>query len=316
MIISEENDNGSYPYPTGITIAETLSHCIDLGALPSPSFSRMILGRTDVNYLNEIANPRRTVIDLCHQEGFRLSLEDLLHNAAPMKPRYYSIASSSKSSPDEVHLVFRPVHYMTSMGYLREGVCTNFMAHKGAAQKGPWASYIPALVSPNPTFRLPDNTKTPVMFIAGGCGVAPIKAFIDERIELQANGHELGPGTIYLGFRNPQDEVYQDLIQKALELGALTESEVVYSTGVDPVEKSYCQLMLVSDMIRQRSNHVWSHFHDGGHVYMCGGARNFGAAIEASFLDIFQEQGGMDFDGAAKYLRELDEKGQLLEDIA
>ena len=96
----------------------------------------------------------------------------------------------------------------------------------------------------------------------------------------------------------------------------MTESDVVYSTEVDPVEKSYCQLMLVSDMIRQRSDHVWSHFRDGGHVYMCGGARNFGAAIGASFLDIFQEQGGMDFDGAAKYLRELDEKGQLSEDIA
>ena len=291
-IISEGNSK-SYPYPTGITVAETLTHCIDLGAQPSPSFARKILGRKELDYINEIATPRRTIIDLCYQSGIKLLLEDFLYNAVTMKPRYYSIASSSIRCPDEVHVVFRPIHYMTSRGCLREGVCTSFMSHKGAAREfhDDTASCVPALINSNPSFRLPPPS-TPVLFIGGGCGVAPIKAFLEERITLQINGHGLGHATLFLGFRSPQDVVYQELVQEALDLNALSGSEIVYSTGSD---KS-CQQMLVSDLVRQRSNYVWNHFKNGGCVYMCGGARTFGNAIESAFLDIFQEKGEMNFD--------------------
>ncbi|KAL3811347.1 hypothetical protein ACHAXA_000763 [Cyclostephanos tholiformis] len=312
--IISENQNESYPYPRGITVTETLSHCIDLGALPSPSFSRMILDREDLDYVNDIANPRRTVIDLCLQTGTKLPLEDLLYNAMPMKPRYYSIASSGIKLPDQVVLVYRPVRYMTSNGYLREGVCTSYLAHKGVVQKGlDDAACVPALISPNPTFRLPPDTRTPVMFIGGGCGVAPIRAFIEERLALQSMGREFGPASLFLGFRNPHDEVYQGLVQEALELGALTEADIVFSSGCN--SHGHCQQMLVSDLVRQRGEKVWRHIQEGGHVYVCGGARTFGAAVESAFLDVFQEQ-SMTFDEANGYLRELADKGQLAEDLA
>ena len=312
-IISDSNSS-SYPYPTDITVAETLSHCIDLSALPSPAFSRLIPGRKNLDYVNEIANPRRTVIDLCYEAGTQPSLEDLLYHATPMQPRYYSIASSNVTNPDEVHLVFRPLHYMTTKGYLREGVCTSFLSHKGSTCSHRDFACIPALVNSNPSFRLPGDTTIPVMFIAGGCGVAPIKAFIEERITLQAKGHQLGPATLFMGFRSPQDEPYTQLVQEALKLGALTTSDVVYSSGPS---QSICQQMLVSDLIRQKGDDVWSHFKvKRGAVYMCGGARTFGAAIESAFLDIFQEKGNMSFDEAASYLRELSEEGQLQEDLA
>lgn len=311
-VISEKN-NESYPHPRGITIAETLNHCIDLGAPPTPKFSRLILGRRELNFVTEIANPRRTVIDLCHQAGAKLSLEDFLYNAVPMKPRYYSIASSDRKCPDEIQLVYRPVHYMTSLGYLREGVCTSFMSHKGVMQKGGHdIACLPALISPNPSFRLPGNHKTPVLFIGGGCGVAPIRAFVQERI-IRANHHDMGPATLFLGYRNPQDEVYQHLVQRALKVGALTEAEIVYSSGCDAPEQ--CQ-MLVSDLVRLKGDHVWNHVQNGGHLYMCGGARTFGAAIEAALLDIFMERGNWDFDDALKYLRGLAEEGRLAEDLA
>lgn len=313
-IVSENNNNNeSYPYPTGITIVETLSHCVDLGALPSPGFSRMILGRKELDYANEIANPRRTVIDLCHQAGTQLSLEDLLYNAVPMRPRYYSIASSSIKCPDEILLVFRPVHYMTSKGYLREGVCTSYLCHKGALQKGSHdLACLPALINPNPSFRLPGDPETPVMFIGGGCGVAPIRAFIEERVA-QAKYHDMGPSTLFMGYRNPQDEVLVGLVQEALKKGALTESEIAYSSGCNMPEQRQMQ---VSDLIRLKSDNVWNHIQDGGHVYLCGGARTFGVAIESALLDIFQEQGEMDFDDALKYFRDLVDTGRLAEDLA
>jgi sulfite reductase alpha subunit-like flavoprotein len=313
--IISESQHDSYSYPRGLTVTETLSHCIDLGAPPSPSFSRMILGRKDVDYIKEIATPRRTVIDLCQQAGTKLTFEDFIHNAVPIKPRYYSIASSSIKFPNEIILVYRPVRYMTSKGYLREGLCTSFLAHKGAAQRGvDDIACLPALVVSNPTFRLPPDTLTPVLFIGGGCGVAPIRAFIEERIVLQSMGRICGPATLFLGFRNPHDEVYQGLVQEALKVGALSSSEVVYSSGSDVHGK--CQQMLVSELVRQRGGNVWRHFQDGGHAYVCGGARTFGAAIEAAFLDIFQMHGNMNFDGANEYMRELVDTGRLAEDLA
>lgn len=310
-----ERQHDSYPFPRGLTVTETLSHCIDLGAPPSPNFARMILGRKDVDYVKEIANSRRTVIDLCLQTGIKLSFEDFIYNAVPMKPRYYSIASSNIKYPNEIILVYRPVRYMTSKGYLREGLCTSFLAHKGAAQRGvDDRACLPALVASNPTFRLPQDTQTPVLFIGGGCGVAPIRAFIEERIVLQSNGHVCGPATLFLGFRNPSDEVYQGLVQEALQVNALSKSEIVYSSGSDVHGK--CQQMLVSELVRARGESVWKHFQGGGHAYVCGGARTFGAAIEAAFLDIFQIYGSLDFNGANEYMRKLVDTERLAEDLA
>lgn len=191
------------------------------------------------------------------------------------------------------------------------------MSHKGSLQKGAHdIACLPSLINPNPSFRLPKDPAIPVLFIGGGCGVAPIKAFIEERIMLAAKQKDtMGPATLFMGFRNPQDEVYQDLVQKALEVGALSESEIVYDAGCDDTS-GHC-MMLVSDLVRLKGEQVFAHIHkNGGHVYMCGGARTFGAAVEAALIDIFQEHGGMDFDGAMSCIRNIVEEGRLAEDLA
>jgi len=123
----------------------------------------------------------------------------------------------------------------------------------------------------------------------------------------------MGPATLFMGFRTPQDEVYKGLVYEALEKDALTKSEIAYSSGCDMPEQSQ---MLVSDLLRRNSDAVWAHIQDGGHVYLCGGARTFGAAVESVLLDIFQEQSEMDFDHALKYLRDLVDEGRLAEDLA
>lgn len=93
----------------GLTVFETLTHCVDLGALPSPSFARMLIGKKDIDYKSEVAYPRRTVLDLALQYERKMSLEDLLYQVTPMKPRYYSIASSNIKHPNEIRLVYRRV---------------------------------------------------------------------------------------------------------------------------------------------------------------------------------------------------------------
>ncbi|KAL7486275.1 hypothetical protein ACHAW6_011863 [Cyclotella cf. meneghiniana] len=306
-IIAEHGQPISYPFPKGLTVYETLTHCVDLGALPSPSFARMIIGRKDLDYKAEVAYPRRTVLDLILQHGRRLSLEDLLFQAVPMKPRYYSIASSNVKHPNEIRLVYRRVKYVSKLGMLREGICTNYLSHKGYIDPGKYA-HIAAYVNTNSTFRLPKSVETPLLFIAGGCGVAPIRGLLEERVALAQNG-KLGPATLYLGFRSPDDEVYRQRFEEAIKFGALTDAQISYSTGS-------ANNSVVSDVVLKNGARVWTHFEEGGVTFLCGGARSFGAAIESAFLNIVQEHGKKDFVAAEQYLRTMIKNGRLMDDLA
>lgn len=191
---------------------------------------------------------------------------------------------------------------------LREGVCTNYLSHKGFIDTENYA-HIAAYVNENPTFRLPKSVETPLLMVAGGCGVAPIRGLLEERVALAQN-EKLGPASLYLGFRTPEDEVYRTRIDDAIRAGALTHAEVTYSSG------SCGTNSLVSDVILRHGDRVWKHFESGGVTYLCGGARSFGAAIESAFLDIVQEHGKMDFIGAEQYLRTMIKDGRLMDDLA
>ncbi len=263
------NTTKKYPHPTGITLFETLLHCVDLGAVPSPAFSRELLGRKDIDYKNDIANPRRTVLDLALEANRPISLEDLLYNLTPMQP-------------------------MQNLG--------------------PGAHVVGALKS-NPSFRLPKDPQAPVLLMAGGCGIAAIRAFMEERLaRLAADSHvQFGEGVLYLGFRTPTDEVYRDMVNYAVDVGVLTDAQVSYTSGcVKPDQQ--CQL--VSDTVRANGKKVWELMESGGYTYLCGGARTFGAAIEHEVICIIQEYGKMTEKEAIDYLRNLIKEGRFCEDLA
>lgn len=305
-----------YPHPTGLSVHETLSHCVDLGAQPSPAVCRYILGRQNIDYKKEISDARRTLLDLVLEGGERkIALEDLLYSLTPMKGRYYSISSSSLAAiPNEVRLTYRPVKYVTPRGYLREGVCTSYlstMAGMENRKKYQEEQFLSVAVNSNPAFRLPTDASTPILLIAGGCGVAPIRAFAEERLALRRQGIRLGPGHVYLGFRSQEDEVYRDLMEEAVQEEALTAFKVSYSNS-----SSTQPCLDVNELIRKESGWIWNHLETGGTTYVCGGARSFGAAIYQELLDVICEHKPTNLEGAEVYLRKLLEDGKLLEDLA
>jgi len=315
--VIETSDPG-YPYPTGLTVQETLSYCIDLGAPPSPSFARKLLNRNQLDYKNEIAVPRCTILSSLIKGGTQLALEDLLYQATPMKPRYYSIASGPLEDPSQIRLTFRPVKYVTNEGHVREGVCTRYMSLMQEVIDGEDPQTMVVTMKSNPSFRLPSDPQIPVLFIAGGCGVAPIRAFCQERILLREKYQvELGPGTLFLGFRYRDDQVYRALIEKALALGALTDVRVAYSRAwKNPADDRGVFCGHVDGLVRSEADRVWKHIEAGGSAYLCGGARTFGAAVERQLLEIMQEYGDFDSEEATMYLRQLIADGKLLEDLA
>ena len=304
-----------YPHPFGLTIEETIMYCIDLGAPPSPSLARKLLGRKDIDYKSEVAEPRRTVIELIKESGLPVSLEELVFNLPPMQPRYYSIASSPLVHPNQIYITYRPVKYITSRGTLREGVCSSYMKNlRNITEDSTFTPYLAAKINSNPSFRLPKDYDTPILLVAGGCGVAPIRAFIEERIARAGQvGCNMGPAYLYLGFRSPGDAVYRSFTQKGLDRGAITEAHISYTKGcTSPDEK--CQF--VSDTLKQKNKFVVDFMDHGGHIYLCGGARTFGAAMEKVLLESLQEHKSYTFEEAEEYLREMLRQGRLCEDLA
>jgi NADPH-ferrihemoprotein reductase len=340
----------NYPHPTGISVYETLSHCVDLESPPSPSLARRLLtgqykqqpDKPNLDYKREIAHPRRTVLELLLQSQHQqdntkvpnMSLSDLLWQLPPLQPRYYSIASSAAVHPDTVSLTYRPAQYVTSRGILRHGVCTSYMRQLSAVKSmtdndpSQQPSSIAALIRSNPSFRLPADPATPIWMIAGGCGVAPIKAFLEERLHrapMLESTNKYGPAWLFLGFRSPADQVYTDLVQQALAAGAITKSCLTFQGGCalatekdanSAEQASVVACGLVTEQVRQNGAAFWEHCQAGGTTYLCGGARTFGVAIENEMHAIFQEHGGLSEQDATSYLQELIRDGRLCEDLA
>lgn len=307
-IIDIEGQPESYPFPTGLTVYETLSHCVDLGALVSPNFARMILQRKDIDYKAEIAHPRRTVIDMLFQHQRKLSLEDLLFQIAPMKPRYYSIASSSVAQP-KIRILYRKIKYVTSRGSLREGVCTSYLSYKGhLGNEDSKKAHLTAYINRNSEFRLPKEGHVPVLMIAVGCGVSPIRALLEERIALVESGRQLGPARAFLGFRTPDDEVYKAKFEEAIKTGALDNISVTFASGAKDNR-------LVTDVLLDEGGYIWNHFESGGVAFLCGGARSFGAAVEDVLLKIFQLHGSLSYSDSEQYLRRLMQEKKIMDEL-
>jgi len=309
-IIEIQGQPESYPFPTGLTVYETLMHCVDLGALVSPNFARMILQRKDIDYKAEVAHPRKTIIELLFQYQRKLSLEDLLFQIAPMKPRYYSIASSSVKHPTKIRLLYRKIKYVTPLGSLREGVCTSYLSYKGhlgndVTKKAHLAAYI----NRNSAFRLPKEGNVPVLMIAVGSGVAPIRALIEERVALIESGIRLGSARAFIGFRTPDDEVYKARFEEAIKIGALDDISVSFGSGDKDSRR-------VTDVLLEEGEYIWNHFQSGGVAFLCGGARSFGASVEDAMLKIFQSHGSLDYSDSEKFLRHLMHEKKIMDDLA
>jgi len=172
----------------------------------------------------------------------------------------------------------------------------------------------------NPSFRLPADRKKPVILIAGGCGIAPIRAFIEERMYFanKSGRASLGEAYVFLGFRNPADAVFSDMIGESIEMGALSGQYTTYQFGSEADSPK-----MVSDSIRDQSQLIYDMLvKNDGYIYVCGGARVFGVAIENALYDVLLRHGGGD-DGqfkdvasATDYMRLLSHEGRLNEDLA
>lgn len=229
------------------------------------------------------------IVDMVRFSSAQLDAQALVGLLRPLTPRLYSIASSQAEVESEVHVTVGVVRYDIE-GRARTGGASGFLADR-VEEEGE----VRVFIEHNDNFRLPANPKTPVIMIGPGTGIAPFRAFMQQRA---ADGAE---GKNWLFFGNPhftEDFLYQVEWQRYVKEGVLTRIDLAWSR--DQKEKVYVQHKL-----REQGAELWRWLNDGAHIYVCGDANRMAKDVEQALLDVIAEFGGMDAEAADEFLSEL-----------
>lgn len=229
------------------------------------------------------------IVDMVRRAPVEVTADQLIAILRPLTPRLYSIASSQAESESEVHITVGAVRYDID-GRERAGGASSFLADR-LEEDGE----IRVFIEHNDNFRLPENPQTPVIMIGPGTGIAPFRAFMQQRDNDGAEGKN------WLFFGNPhftEDFLYQVEWQRYVKDGLLTNIDLAWSR--DQQQKVYVQ-----DKIRAKGAEVWSWIQQGAHIYVCGDANRMAKDVEQVLLELVAEHGGMDTETADEYLSEL-----------
>ncbi|WNR47020.1 assimilatory sulfite reductase (NADPH) flavoprotein subunit [Paenibacillus roseipurpureus] len=213
--------------------------------------------------------------------------------------RLYSIASSSKANPDEVHVTVRAVRYEAN-GRNRYGVCSVHLAER--TQIG---STLPVYIQSNPNFKLPENPETPIIMIGPGTGVAPFRAFLQDREETGAEGKSW----LFYGDQHfATDFLYQVEMQRWLKDGVLTKLDVAFSRDTD-------QKVYVQHRMQESSRELYQWLQEGAVVYVCGDEKKMAHDVNAALVSILEQEGGLSNDEALQYLANMQQQKRYQRDV-
>ena len=229
------------------------------------------------------------IVDMVRFSPAQLDAEALINLLRPLTPRLYSIASSQAEVENEVHVTVGVVRYDVE-GRARAGGASSFLADR-VEEEGE----VRVFIEHNDNFRLPANPETSVIMIGPGTGIAPFRAFMQQRAADEA------PGKNWLFFGNPhftEDFLYQVEWQRYVKEGVLTRIDLAWSR--DQKEKIYVQ-----DKLREQGAELWRWINDGAHIYVCGDANRMAKDVEQALLEVIAEFGGMDTEAADEFLSEL-----------
>ena len=239
------------------------------------------------------------IAGILHDYPHAISAEQLHGLLRPLTPRMYSIASAQAEVETEVHLTVGRVAY-EHHGQAYTGGASGFLSDR--VEEG---GEIKVFVEPNKNFRLPENGDTPIIMIGAGTGVAPFRAFIQQR----DNNGDAGLNWLVFGNQKFTDDfLYQAEWLQYRKNGLLNKVSTAWSR--QGKEKWY-----VHHKLRENAADVWQWLQNGAHVYVCGDALKMAKDVEQALLDIIAEHGNMSLDDADEYLSELRENKRYQRDV-
>ncbi len=219
-----------------------------------------------------------------------------------IQPRLYSISSSPKAHPGEVHLTVSVVRYEHN-GRPRKGVCSTFLADfdsRSGDEPG-----VPLFVHRSPHFKLPADPATPVIMVGPGTGIAPFRSFLEER---RATG-ATGKNWLFFGDqKSATDFLYEDELSAMRTDGHLSRLDLAFSR--DQADKIYVQHRML-----EQAGELWNWLQDGGYFYVCGDASRMARDVDAALHQVAQQAGGGTAEDAAAWVARLKQEKRYRRDV-
>ena len=241
----------------------------------------------------------REYIDLLTEfPSAKLTSQELVDHMRKLMPRLYSIASSSKPYPHEVHLTVAIVRYETNHRS-RVGVASTFLS-----DRAPAPTPVPVFVSDS-HFGVPEDKAKDIIMVGPGTGVAPFRAFMQERIATAATGRNW----LFFGDQHrATDYLYEEEWTKWQADGKLARADLAFSR--DQILKVYVQ-----DRMRENAAELWAWIKAGAHFYVCGDAKRMAKDVDVALHDVIGQQGGLDPAAAIAYVKEMKKEKRYQRDV-
>ena len=239
------------------------------------------------------------LVDMLNRYRGKIAAQVFVGLLRPLTPRFYSIASAQDEVGSEVHLTVNVVRYQVD-DKIRMGGASGFLANQIADQ-----DQVKIFIEHNDNFRLPDDTHAPIIMIAAGTGIAPFRAFLQQRASQGATGKN------WLFFGNPHfisDFLYQVEWQSYVKEGLLTRIDLAWSR--DQAEKIYVQDKLIA-----QASDIWQWLQEGAFIYVCGDAKRMAKAVDLALQQILMTQAQYSQEQAISYLDELRSQKRYQRDV-
>ena len=238
------------------------------------------------------------LIDLFKMHPPTAPLQEIISYFTPLLPRFYSIASAPTISPNSVDLLIATFTYRYA-NKEREGIASKFLTKTAKLHTTP----IPAFLHPTPSFTLPNPDKS-ILMIASGTGVAPYRAFLQERVKENASGLNW----LIFGERNQSTDFYYESYFTSLQKKGFLRLDLAFSR--DQKEKVYVQHKLL-----ENAPDVWELIQSGGTIYICGDARHMAKDVTATLHTIAENQGTLSPQEAKDLFKQMRREKRLLMDV-
>lgn len=291
-----------------VTLKEALSSRVEIATLTKPVVEKAAQLNSNKDLQSLVSNrdsikayiDGRDLLDLIRDFGpWEVSAQEFAGILRKMPVRLYSIASSLAANPDEVHLTIGAVRYETH-GRHRKGVASTQVAER--LQPG---DTLPVYIQKNQNFRLPQNPDTPIIMVGPGTGVAPFRAFMQEREEIGAEGKSW----MFFGDQHfVTDFLYQTEWQKWIKDGVLTRMDVAFSR--DQEEKVYVQ-----NRMQEHSKELFQWLEEGAVVYVCGDKNHMAKDVNNTLIDIIEKEGRLSREKAEAYLADMKQNKRYQRDV-
>jgi sulfite reductase (NADPH) flavoprotein alpha-component len=251
------------------------------------------------NQLGLYLEEREYVDILAEFSSAKLTPQEFVDHLRKLMPRLYSIASSPREYPNEIHLTVAVVRYEVNQRR-RFGVCTTFMADRAPVGAAP----VPVFVS-HSHFAPPEDLSKDVIMVGPGTGIAPFRAFVQDRGASQATGRN------WLFFGDQQragDFLYEEEWNAYLVNGRLARLDTAWSR--DLADKVYVQ-----DKMRENAAELWAWLRNGAYFYVCGDAKHMAKDVDAALHDVIAREGGMAPEQAVEYVKQMKKDKRYQRDV-